>query len=370
MARLASGVRKRSDGKLEKRITIDGKRYSVYGLTSKEINEKEQNLRKQIENKKYQVNKNLILDKYFEEWVIAKRKTVKSNTLNLYTQIYKTHISSVFGKKKVQKIERREVSYFQNQLSEQLSESTRNFILLVLNMILNDAVRDEVIERNPAKNIKPLKDTKEKASETIHRALTHEEQNSFMDAVKNEYYYEFFAFLLCTGMRFGEASALSWEDIDYKNNVIHVAKTVTATEDGKRIIGDSPKTDSGKRDIPMNETIKQVLSMQRSKYGNVLQFSKGTIFCSVSGGLIHNTTINATIKRILSNLEKQNVHIEPFTVHALRDTFATRFIEQGGNPQTLKTILGHASLSMTMDLYAHVLPNTKQQEMNNLIIAV
>ncbi|MCI8889082.1 MAG: tyrosine-type recombinase/integrase, partial [Hungatella sp.] len=59
-----------------------------------------------------------------------------------------------------------------------------------------------------------------------------------------------------------------------------------------------------------------------------------------------------------------------FTAHALRDTFATRFIEQGGNPQTLKTILGHSSLAMTMDLYSHVLPNTKQQEMDNLKIVL
>ena len=54
----------------------------------------------------------------------------------------------------------------------------------------------------------------------------------------------------------------------------------------------------------------------------------------------------------------------------MRDTFATRFIEQGGTPQTLKTILGHSTLSMTMDLYAHVLPNTKAEEMNRVQISV
>jgi integrase len=56
--------------------------------------------------------------------------------------------------------------------------------------------------------------------------------------------------------------------------------------------------------------------------------------------------------------------------HLTRDTFATRYIEQGGSPQTLKTILGHSSLAMTMDLYSHVLPNTKQKEMDNLKIVL
>ncbi|MDE7002352.1 MAG: tyrosine-type recombinase/integrase [Lachnospiraceae bacterium] len=75
-------------------------------------------------------------------------------------------------------------------------------------------------------------------------------------------------------------------------------------------------------------------------------------------------------KHALARLEERGKPIEHFTAHALRDTFATRYIEQGGNPQTLKTILGHNSLAMTMDLYSHVLPNTKQKEIDNLKIVL
>ena len=60
---------------------------------------------------------------------------------------------------------------------------------------------------------------------------------------------------------------------------------------------------------------------------------------------------------------RKGTHIERFAHHAFRDTFATRYIEHGGNMQTLKNILGHATLAMTADLYAHVLPDTKQKEM-------
>lgn len=66
----------------------------------------------------------------------------------------------------------------------------------------------------------------------------------------------------------------------------------------------------------------------------------------------------------------QKIKIEHFTSHALRATFATRAIEQGMTPQTLKTIMGHSSYKMTMDLYAHVLPNTKQEEMKKIEFVV
>lgn len=94
------------------------------------------------------------------------------------------------------------------------------------------------------------------------------------------------------------------------------------------------------------------------------------MFTTVYGGMIHNHAVNRAISDALARLEERGKPIAHFTAHALRDTFATRYIEQGGNPQTLKTILGHSSLAMKMDLYSHVLPNTKQKEMDNLKIVL
>lgn len=79
-----------------------------------------------------------------------------------------------------------------------------------------------------------------------------------------------------------------------------------------------------------------------------------------------SSTVSSTIDNVLKRLRQQDIEIERFTHHAFRDTFATRYIEEGGNMQTLQKILGHSSLAMTADLYAHVLPNTKQQEMQQI----
>ena len=124
---------------------------------------------------------------------------------------------------------------------------------------------------------------------------------------------------------------------------------------------------AGNKGIPTNG---ESVSKFAFRCRNVLPMNDNRIFASVYGGIVHNHAINRAISDALARLEEKGRPMEHFTAHALRDTSATRYIEQGGSPQTLKTILGHSSLAMTMDLYSHVLPNTKQKEMDNLKIVV
>lgn len=255
MARLAAGSRKRADGTFEKRFTVDGVRYSVYGRNAKELAQKEQEIRKAIESGIYTDNRKLTLDKYFIEWLAGKRNGTKGNTLKTYKSFYYKHVSPKIGSRKVQQIERREILTLQRDISEYLSISTCNTVLKVLKAVFNDAVQDAVINKSAADGIKALKDTDTKAIETYHRALTEHEQMDFMQEMAQDYYYEFVSLLLCTGMRSGEAAALTWDDIDYKQNVVHVIKTATFNEDGTAAIG-SPKSEVGKCDIPLNDTIR------------------------------------------------------------------------------------------------------------------
>ena len=125
------------------------------------------------------------------------------------------------------------------------------------------------------------------------------------------------------------------------------------------MIGESTKSEAGNRDIPMNEGIREILTRQKEKNTGKL------VFISKRGYMISHSTVNREIRNVCIS-----TGIDVITSHAFRDTFATRFIEQGGNPQTLKVILGHNSLSLTMDLYSHVLPNTKQEEMDRVVIEI
>ena len=246
MPKLPTGVRKRPDGTLEKRISIDGVRYSIYGATVSILREREAEKRKEIEEGRYTRNANLTLDKFFEEWTEIKRPIIKGSTLKLHSIYYRVHISPALGKNRIQKIERRQIQKFQLMLSQKLKPSTVNGIFRTLKDIFNEAVRQDIIVKSPAAGVKALKEP-EKATESYHRALTREEQALFLEAIRGDYYEEFLNLLLLTGMREGEAAALEWKDIDYKANVIHITKTVTFTEKNRAVIGDSPKTEAGGR---------------------------------------------------------------------------------------------------------------------------
>ena len=372
MARIPSGMRKKENGLFEKRFTVDGKRYSAYGHNVKECAENEARIREEIKAGLYNSNKNITLDAYFEEWEKSRIGVIKDSSLKINRSKYNNHIKPVLGKTKIQKIEKREVVKLQQDLSKKLSASMTNGVIVVLKTVLNAAIDDEIIVKNPAANVKPLRtDDRPKASETIHRALTREEQQAFIRESKTEWLYEFFCFSLCTGMRLNEIMALKWRDIDYINNVIHVSKTVSWKEGGG-IEETLPKSDTSKRDIPMNDTIKKVLQMQRTKmslvYGEIYaRKMDNKVFIGSNGAkAVASATVSFSINSVLKRLRQQGIEIERFTHHAFRDTFATRYIEEGGNMQTLQKILGHSRLAMTADLYTHVLPNTKQQEMKQI----
>ena len=374
MARLAAGTRKRADGTLEKRFSIDGKRYSVYGKNTAELAEKEQDMREKIKAGMYTKNSKLTIGEYFVFWIAEKGKTAKQNTLRVYESMYNKHIEPSMKTRRIQAIERREIVELQNRLIDKgVSVYSVNYTMMVLKAMLSDAVKDDIIKVNPAANIRTIKEDREKASDTKHRALTEQEQKAFMSEAASEYYYELYALLLCTGMRIGEATALTWADIDYVNKEIHITKTVSFDKAGKQIIT-TPKSKSGTRNIPLTDTARDILKKQKTKMAllsgsNIIPMNN-RIFNAENGSLVKNNTVNGTIEHVLNRLNKKGIKIEPITAHCFRDTFATRFIEQGGQPQTLKAILGHSTLSMTMDLYAHVLPNTKQKEMNSIQIAL
>ena len=367
------GIRYLEDKKIyQKRFMIAGVRHSVYGKTRKECLTKEAEIRFKSDAGSYVKSDSITLDKYFTEWEKLKADC-KPNTLRSYISTYQKHISPSIGRTRIQKIDRRQIQKLIIEKSIEISAHTANYCLRVLKMVLSDAARDGIISENPAKYVKAIKDeNKDKAYNTIHRGLSREEISVFFNYAEESMFKNLFKLQLYTGMRPGEVTALRLSDIDRKKNCIHVLRTATYDIAGKLTEG-SPKTYTSKRDIPLNIEILKVLQeqMEQNKilFGNVISVN-GLIFPGQNGQMIRNCALDRGIERILKRAAAAGKHVEKFSAHGFRDTFATNWVEQGKPAHVLQKILGHRTLGMTMDRYYHLPEQTKQDEMSSLVYAI
>ena len=241
MAKLPRGFTQEKD-LLKYRFTIDGKRFTVYGHTVKECRTKETEKRKAL-SEGYIDNSKITLNQYYKEWQSRRSGEIKESTRIVQDRRFEW-IRKELGNVKIQKLEVRQIIAFREKLiARGYTTQGCNDCLDLLRSILNSARTDRIIPYNPCDGIKRLKRTEPKATETIHKALSLEEQKAFFEAAAGCYYYDLFRFMISTGVRTGEAAALTWADVDIKKSVVHINKTAARIGHGNFKIQE-PKTAS------------------------------------------------------------------------------------------------------------------------------
>ena len=371
--------KKRADGLMQKsfRVNIKGvsKQVIVYGHSEKELSEKEQAKREKIEQGILKQDNPTISD-YYARWIDGRRGTVTDATIRMNDKFFgivsKITLSDYsdirFGDMRMKEIDIEVLRIVQRTLRDSRKTQTVNDYMAFIKHLFSDAQKERVIDYNPCILLNNLKRSEERARDTHHRALSINEQKAFFECerCRRSAYYNVFRFAINTGMRIGEIGALRYSDI--RNNTIYVERTITRTEVGSYRVGDDAKTAAGRRSIPMNEQIAKIIDEQKELnmiISNGVMSINDYLFKAVEGGLLSASPIDRELKRIC-----KAAGIEPFTMHALRATFATRAIESGMNPKTLQEIMGHSNFNLTMSLYGHCLADTKKQEMDAVIIAI
>ena len=186
-----------------------------------------------------------------------------------------------------------------------------------------------------------------------------------------------------TGMRVGEITGLRWSDIDLKKGIIRVNHTLVyynhRDEKGCYFSINTPKTKAGEREIPMTEGVKQAFLMEREFQSQAEISSKSRvdgyddfIFVNRYGDVQNQGNLNKALRRMMRDcndeiLEKYGADSDPvllpqFSCHILRHTFATRLCESGANLKFIQSILGHADVSTTMNIYVDVTDALKKKE--------
>lgn len=393
--KLPDGFSQRPDGRYMARFTYCGTRYALYDMNLNKLKEKVLAKKYELEHHSYSKSAKLTINEWFDVWFEKYYKeSVKPSTATTIKNAYEKQVrKSKIGRMRLETVKNGTVVEFYKELSRDgYATATIRTVHSLLKMMFETAIINEMAEKNPTTGALSVLRVPQKEE---RRVFSKEEQDIFFEYLKNDLVYNrylpFYVVGFNTGMRVGELTGLTWNDIDFENGMLRVERTLYFQKN----VGDmkarfhvsTPKTINAIRTIPMLPEVKKALEEQKKIQG-MMKFQGDYKEISVDG--ITNfvfTTRNGTPrkesdawkigKRIVKNMndkekakaKEQNrvpVFFEDFYPHTMRHTFTTRCVEKGMSPVVLAKILGHSSVRTTLDIYTHISDEQKIEEMKSL----
>ncbi len=304
-------------------------------------------------------------------WLDEKKRTVKESTFCLYRYEVEKYLVPLFGKISVRKINqevaRKKFDSLQNGARKLSRGTIQNLVTLFRQMMYFAAEENQSTEKRFRINLpreNSLNGTDgENCEKSAIPVLSENNQKRLIEKILEEPNNVNFGILLSlfTGIRIGELCALRWEDFDFKEKILHIRKTLqrvyTKSESGKstRIIVTPPKSRNSIRSVPLPDSI--------ISFYYIAHKSASVKLC----GFITTGEEKYMEPRVMRNHYRRicrDLDIEGFNFHALRHTFATRCVEYGVDCKTLSEILGHSSVSITLNRYVHPSLAEKRKCMN------
>lgn len=346
-------------------INSEGKpvRKSVYGKTQKEVLNK-------LNEIKYEINKDIYVEKNGIELVKImediREEKFASNTISggqyarLKWTINKIKNSPI-GNKKIQDITKKDIQDFLNSIKD-LSDS---YIKKIYEQFVQAYHRAEIkkyISYNPMYEVIKPKSNKETK---IVEALDINTQKIFTKYLNNvdinvQPYKNIFLIQMYMGLRIGEVLALGKENIDLENNLLYVKRTLTNDKEFAIILGNKAKTYAGNRTLPIPQFLTPIFEEQL-KYAN--ENLHNLIFTN-NNSYVRTSSVNQELKRIFK--EELKVNNKDISTHCLRHTYGTRCVEAGMTAVVLQRLMGHKDVTVTLNTYTSVFNKFKEDELEKV----
>lgn len=278
------------------------------------------------------------LDRFMKDVVT---RTLKPKTIDSYKYIIDSHIKPELGNLKLSSLRPDHLQYlYSKKLDAGLSKRTVQYIHAVIRRSLNQAVKWGIIYRNPTDAVSAPRPQR-KAADT----LTEAQVSEFLKVVEQHRWYPIYVLAIATGMRQGEILGLRWDDIDFANGTISVRNTVYSIR-GKIYLGE-PKSEKSRRTISVPEFALNILKPLKKD---------GLVFTTSSGKPISPRNLS---RHFHQSLEKAGFQHMRF--HDLRHTCATLLLKMNIHPKVVQEMLGHSSITLTLDTYSHIIPSLQEE---------
>jgi len=385
-SKLLPGETLRKDGRVMWRPTkqqYDGPEEvkAVYASSLPELRQKEKEVLKALAKNISNKDSRITVNGLYQRWKKVKAG-IRDNTASNYFYMYERFIEpSVLGRTAVVNVGKSDILGFYNKLIDEraMGVSTLDTLQNLLTQIFGLAVDDRIMPYNPA--LGALKQFKRATNNGVTRsmkrkALTVAEQQTFLDYLDSDpeirAWRNLFVVLLGTGMRISELCGLTWNNVDFgqdmiciDHDLIYFDKRTEAVKCTLEI--HDPKTDAGRRMIPMLPFVKTTL-LQEKEFQDQTGIRctarvggyEGFVFMNRFGDVQKHTTCNRALKRLIRDCNERillspggedKVLLPYFSCHSLRHTAITRLVEAGVNIVAVQHYAGHVDISTTLGVY-------------------
>jgi integrase len=337
---------------------INGKRTRkwVYGKTEKDTLRKLNELKRRQESGENLAAQPRTLEAWTIEWLAMKaREGTRPSTLRGYRWLISSHIVPALGKLSLDKLNPTAIRRLLVTCTDAgLSASSVRHVHGMIRNILADAEREELIARNPARAVRPPS-----ARVAEREILTVEDAQRLIEAIRGDRLEALWVCALTLGLRRGELLGLRWSDVDFDLATVTVRQTVLRVDGHLQFA--EPKTDRSRRTIPVPKpTMLRLRTHRALQAGNRLAAGTrwtdhGLVFASTIGTPLEPRNVDRSWHAVRANLDLDHIRL-----HDLRHACATFLLASGASPRTVMKTLGHSQISLTMNTYAHVLPEIER----------
>ncbi len=355
-------IHQRKDGRWVGSVSLgyahgNRQRKHVFGKTRQEAASKLHDVLQGLEQGISPPPDNVTVARFLSDWLKESvASSVRPRTYESYSMIVGRHLKPALGRIRLRKLTARHIqSYPNDKLAGGLSPSTVRGHHAVLRAALSQAEKWGLVTRNVAKLVDPP---------IVKRAaivsFTPEQCRAFLDVVAGDRLEGFYVTALALGLRKGELLGLRWDDVDFDSRTVRVRAALQYVNGSLTLV--EPKTELSRRAIIMPETLVSALRAHRSGQarGRLLSGPDwkdwGLVFATPFGTPLDQSRVSKHFKRMLKKAALPDMRF-----HDLRHSCASLLLAQHVPARVVMEILGHSTISLTMNTYSHVIPALHQE---------
>lgn len=320
-----------------------------------------------LQDQSYVPPSRLVLRTFIEDtWLPAVAGELRPSTLNSYSRNLRLHVLPALGNAPLQSLDASTLTQHYQRLvaggrkdhrtGTGLSTTTVRYIHTILRSALQTAYEWDLVPRNVADRAKPPKPRARGDRHIQINTWSSATLAGFLRSTESERLHPLWMLLATTGLRRGEAIGLTWSCLDPVTGALSVRRSLVDVDRGQPVWSD-PKTSRGRRVVALDTATLDALAhvWVRAKADKQLAaetyHDHDLVFTHEDGTPLHPDTTSRNFTRRLTQLQLPRIRL-----HDLRHTWATLALESGIHPKVVQERLGHAHVSITLDLYSHVSP--------------